>query len=137
MKRLTRMLSPTARPNLSAAVSTLLTAAALAGACAAGPAQAGDQDGVTRKAVVDLNSCAKPAWPAASLAAHQTGTVSLRFLIDTEGQVKDAQVDKSSGHAALDQAARDGIARCRFQPAQANGKSVESWVQLQYVWTLK
>lgn len=75
-------------------------------------------------------------WPQSSLAAKETGTVTLAFLVTSDGSVGDSTVKKSSGHPALDEAAREGIHKCRFVPAEAAGKSVKSWVQVQYVWTL-
>lgn len=145
MKRVTRLLRPasstTARRGLSATVSavlaTVLPALALAGAVAAGKAQA---DVVAahpdKPARVDFKSCAKPAWPHAALAAQQTGTVTLSFLVGKDGRVADAKVHKSSGHPALDDAAMDGIRKCRFSAGEVKGKPVKSWVQMQYVWTL-
>jgi hypothetical protein len=31
---------------------------------------------------------------------------------------------------------REGIARCRFKPATEDGKPVQSWTNMQYIWTL-
>jgi outer membrane biosynthesis protein TonB len=44
-------------------------------------------------------------------------------------------VRKSSGNAALDEAAREGIAKCRFHAGRQDGAPVKSGVMLQYVWT--
>lgn len=142
MKRVTRLLRPATRRDPSTTVATALAAVlpalALAGAFFAGTAQA---DVVTanpdKRAVVDFKTCAKPVWPKASLAAHHTGTVTLAFLIDTDGTVGDAEVKQSSGHPALDEAAREGIRKCRFVPGVKDGKPVASWMRMQYTWLLK
>jgi bla regulator protein blaR1 len=140
MDRITRLLRPAARRTGPATIATALPALALAGACLAGLAHANADVPVEKpdqRAVVDFSSCAKPVWPAAALAAQQTGAVTLRFLIERDGSVAESQVNKSSGHASLDEAARTGIAKCHFKPAQSGGKPVKSWVKMQYVWTLE
>lgn len=88
-------------------------------------------------AVVDFLTCSKPVWPAAALAAHHTGTVTLKFKIDREGKAVDSKVVRSSGHDSLDQAALEGIGKCHFKPALLNGMPVVSSKQMQYVWTLE
>ncbi|WP_229426920.1 M56 family metallopeptidase [Massilia atriviolacea] len=88
------------------------------------------------KAVADFSSCAKPVWPASSLKAEHTGTVTLSFKVGPNGRVNDSRVKKSSGHVLLDQAAREGIMQCRFKPGMENGKPVSSWMDMQYVWML-
>ncbi|MDQ1919296.1 TonB family protein [Massilia pseudoviolaceinigra] len=80
-------------------------------------------------------SCAKPVFPKASLRSKQEGTVTLSFLIGTDGAVKGAKIVKSSGFHLLDMAAHDGIRRCVFNPTIVDGKAEEAWMQMQYVWT--
>lgn len=139
MDRITRLLRPTPRRN-GPALAAVLPALALAAACVAGLAQASADAPVEKpekRALIDFNTCAKPVWPAEALAAKQTGTVTLRFLIERDGSVSDSQVHKSSGHPALDEAARTGIAKCSFKPASTGGKPVKAWNMLQYVWVLE
>ena len=137
MNRITHLLRPVPNRTPSAAVTAALAIAlpalALAGCVhAAQPADAPD-----KRAYIDFKTCAKPVWPQASLAAKETGTVTLAFLVDSDGSVGDSKVKKSSGHPALDEAAREGIHKCHFVPARTAGQPVKSWVQMQYVWTLK
>ena len=87
--------------------------------------------------VAQFTSCAKPKWPALSLANEETGTVTLGFLISKTGEVSDSRVNRSSGHAALDDAARAGIRHCKFKPGMRAGQAVETWMQMQYIWTLE
>lgn len=104
----------------------------------ASPVMAADDDGNNIKvATADFFSCAKPVWPAAALAEQRQGTVTLKFEISADGKVLRSAVEKSSGHADLDEAAREGIAKCMFNPGMNNGKPVLSAMQMQYVWTLK
>lgn len=90
-----------------------------------------------RRPVANFNSCIKPMYPAADLAAGHQGTVTLAFLIGVDGLVKDARVDKSSGYPQLDSAAKDAIRKCSFDPAFNDKGFVRSWTKVQYVWTLR
>jgi bla regulator protein BlaR1 len=84
-----------------------------------------------------FSSCAKPAYPARSLALQHTGTVTLGFEVGTDGKVIESVVNGSSGHPELDQAALNGIRECSFKPGLRNGTPVRTWTQIQYVWTLE
>jgi protein TonB len=88
-------------------------------------------------AVADFSTCAKPEWPKASLRNEETGTVTLAFLIGTDGRVADSKIVKSSGFRDLDKAAVVGITKCRFKPGMNDGKPEQAWMQMQYVWTLE
>jgi TonB family protein len=92
---------------------------------------------VDRHPIVEFRSCAKPHYPAADLAQAHTGTVTLGFQIAADGHVVDSGVWNSSGHEGLDLAAQDAIKKCKFVPAMANGKAVQSWTKVQYIWTLE
>lgn len=87
-------------------------------------------------AVANFSTCAKPEWPRTALRFEQQGTVTLSFLIGTDGAVADSRIEKSSGFPLLDHAAQAGISRCKFKPRIKNGVAEESWVKMQYVWTL-
>lgn len=136
MSRIKRLLRPAPQTmNWKAAMPLL----ALAGACFGiyGQAVAADSAPVMeRKPIIDFNACGKPVYPAASLQAKEEGKVNLSFDVDATGKVLGSNVVKSSGHPALDEAARSGIAKCTFKPALAGGKPVSASVKVQYVWTL-
>ncbi|NHZ35678.1 energy transducer TonB [Massilia sp. CCM 8692] len=85
---------------------------------------------------VDLASCAKPVYPADARAAQHDGTVKLAFLVGADGKLADSKVESSSGHPALDDAAHQALKLCKFRPASAKGKPVESWARVAYVWKL-
>lgn len=136
MYRIKRLLRPAPqRLTWKAAVPVLGMAAALATACAQLPAATAAEP-VRTKAVVQFASCARPQYPQQALTDRQTGTVGLGFLVDKDGTVRDARVDRSSGVASLDEAARLAIAKCSFTPAMENGVAVQSWTPVQYVWVL-
>ncbi len=69
----------------------------------------------------------------------QSNETSVVFWSDVNenGKVISSSMLKSSGHPALDEAARSGIAKCTFKPALAGGKPVSASVKAQYVWSLK
>ena len=56
------------------------------------------------------------------------GTVRVYFFIDEEGRVQDRQIDQSSGHQALDDAAMAVSEIYRFSPALNRDKKVPVWV---------
>jgi protein TonB len=82
-------------------------------------------------------NCLVPEYPAAAKAAGQTGSVALRFLVDTDGSVVESQVESSSGFPALDDAARAALSLCQFTPGTADGRPERSWARLRYVWKIR
>jgi TonB family protein len=81
--------------------------------------------------------CAKPVYPKASLRAEQQGVVALAFLIGADGAVLDSRIEKSSGFSLLDEAAREGLAKCYFKPQMENGKLSQTWFKVKYTWSLE
>ncbi|UQV47875.1 energy transducer TonB [Janthinobacterium lividum] len=69
-------------------------------------------------------------------AVKQNQCRLLVFDVNENGKAILSSVVKSSGHPALDEAARSGIAKCTFKPALAGGKPVSASVKVQYVWSL-
>lgn len=118
---------------LNCACTFGLSAMLIAG-CAQVPQIAKAPD-VRTPAVVDFSSCDKPAYPPQHRVLEE-GTVTMSFLINTEGKVADSKIVRSSGFRSLDKAAIVGIAKCRFNPATLNGVPEQAWVQMQYVWKL-
>jgi bla regulator protein BlaR1 len=140
MARIRRLLRPDVQAlNWKAAIPVL----GLAVVCAASAHAPASQRGaipptrLTETPIADFNTCAKPHYPAADLAADHQGTVTLGFLVDASGTVTASTVDKSSGYASMDEAARSALAKCRFSPALKDGIAVTEWAKVQYVWTLQ
>lgn len=88
-------------------------------------------------AMADFKSCTKPMYPKAALAEKRVGKVTIAYHIGLDGKTTDSKVTESSGHADLDESARQAISKCRFTPAIKDGQPVASWQPVQYVWTLK
>jgi protein TonB len=82
-------------------------------------------------------TCAKPDYPSASRRLEEEGTVTLRFLIGTDGRVLQAEIEKTSGYARLDDAARNALAKCQFRPGTVDGKPEPSWASIRYAWRLE
>lgn len=87
--------------------------------------------------LLQFNSCAKPMYPAESLAARHEGTVTLSFEVEADGSISGSQVKKSSGFPLMDEAAHQAIRKCKFSPAIKDGQAVKQSADVQYVWTLK
>lgn len=86
--------------------------------------------------VAAASSCRKPEYPPISRRLEETGTVTLSFLIDTNGKVIDSKVAQSSGHERLDDAARRALSLCVFKPGTVDGTPEKAWAQIRYSWTL-
>lgn len=148
--RIGRLVRPRAQAlNWKAAIPVLGLAVACMAGCAQAPVapnamtakttaqrETAVHEAAFARALARFDTCAKPMYPADALAQKATGTVTLRFLIDTDGTVADAVVQKSSGTPSLDEAARVAIAKCRFTPATVGGKPQRAWAPVQYVWSL-
>jgi protein TonB len=121
-------------PSRLARSVVLLAAACLAGGAASAPADGAAKAGVKAKA--DLASCSKPVYPPAERAAGHTGSSILVFKIGAGGDPVESRIKQSSGHAALDEAARQALMLCKFDPTSVGGKIVGIWSTVEYVWSL-
>lgn len=101
------------------AVTDAVTDSAPAIAAPSGPVEAGQ---------LHYLSSPAPSYPVAALRAGEQGTVLLRVLVGTDGRPAEVSVQTSSGHRALDLAARSQVLRSwRFQPAMQNGQAVQAY----------
>lgn len=78
----------------------------------------------------------KPIYPILSRKRKEEGSVTVRLIIDKEGQVKEYKVEKSSGFTLLDQAAVRAASKARFLPAKESGNPVPSIKTLTFVFKL-
>ncbi len=69
-----------------------------------------------------------PEYPRLARQAGITGVVWVRALVDREGNVRKAQVHKSSGTVSLDEAAVAAAYKNKFKPGIQNGRPVACWV---------
>jgi bla regulator protein blaR1 len=139
MARIRRLVRPdpqaldwrAAIPVLGLALACAASAHALSTRTATGAAA-----DVSRPAIADFSSCRKPMYPQADITAGHEGTVTVSFLVDTDGTVADSKLLGSSGFAGLDMAAQTALHKCRFSPALRHGQAVRAWTAVQYIWTL-
>ena len=83
----------------------------------AAPAPAVGTDRVAPK----LRAGDKPAYPAASIRAHEQGTTHLEVCVNNAGRVTSVTVAKSSGSSRLDDAAAKWLRNERFAPGTIGG----------------
>ncbi len=126
---------PVAAAPAANAVTVAPSAPAPAPAAPAAPAARAES--VRTAAVVNAAQCEKPEYPSASRRLEEEGTVHLRFLVGVDGKVIQSEVEKSSGHKRLDEAARAGLAKCQFRPATVDGKPEQAWASMRYTWRLE
>lgn len=96
-----------------------------------------DANVVRTPAVVDSANCEKPEYPRTSRRMEEEGTVLLKFLVGVDGKVIRSEVEKSSGHRRLDDAARTGLSLCQFKPATVDGNPEQAWSSILYTWRLE
>lgn len=69
-------------------------------------------------------------YPRESLKAREQGTVMLLVLVGVDGSVDDIRIERSSGFARLDHAARDAVKQWRFNPARHGGLAERAWAKV-------
>jgi protein TonB len=63
-----------------------------------------------------------PRYPPQSRRLREQGLVVLRVVIDEHGAASSIEIETSSGHARLDDAARDAVLRAAFRPYVEDGE---------------
>jgi TonB family protein len=86
--------------------------------------------------VVQVTAECRPAYPGSATLRGAKGSTVISVRVSEQGDVLDAIVLTSSGHADLDQAAVMGIKRCKGKPGTSAGKPVEKSVRLAMEWRL-
>ncbi|MCB2263159.1 MAG: energy transducer TonB [Candidatus Thiosymbion ectosymbiont of Robbea hypermnestra] len=79
----------------------------------------------------------RPKYPGIARRRGQEGTVILKVLVDTRGQVGSLQVQKSSGHRILDQQAMKTVRKWTFKPGNRGGRPSRMWVRVPIRFQLK
>lgn len=97
-----------------------------------------------RPFVANVNECAPKGedYPPAAQRASATGTSKIRFTIDANGKLSNAEVVKSAGttreHRLLDRLALQKLSECAFKPGiDENGRPIGGTVDVDYVWKLE
>lgn len=76
---------------------------------------------------LEYASAPPPPYPREALVDGLTGTVMLKVLVDVDGRPLEVAIQRSSGHRALDAAARRQVlSKWRFRPAMRNGQAVQA-----------
>jgi protein TonB len=76
-------------------------------------------------------------YPLASRRLKEEGTVVVRALIDTRGVPKQVALQRSSGHARLDQQALRAAMTARVKPRTENGVPFEFWIAMPLAFELE
>jgi protein TonB len=73
---------------------------------------------------VEYLEAPQPEYPAIAKRMGEQGKVILRVLISERGRPEQVEVQKSSGFARLDEAARRAAMQALFKPHTEDGKPV-------------
>jgi protein TonB len=78
----------------------------------------------------------RPLYPPESRRSGEQGLVVLRVLVDESGHVAKIEVERSSGFARLDDAARKAVAEAQFRPYVENGvpRQALAVVPIEFTW---
>ncbi len=69
-----------------------------------------------------------PAYPMSARRMGEQGKVLLKVLVSEEGKATTVQVDRSSGHSKLDEAAVEAVKKWSFVPAKRSNKPMSAYV---------
>jgi protein TonB len=86
---------------------------------------------------VEYLSPPKVEYPLSAKRAGIEGKVMLRVLIDEKGQAQRADIQQSSGHGRLDDAARSAAMRALFKPHLEDGQPMPVYALIPISFTLK
>lgn len=79
----------------------------------------------------------KPEYPSIAKSRGWTGKVMLRVQVSPEGIANSVEVETSSGHEMLDEAAIDAVKKWKFIPAKKGETAVASAVIVPIVFSLR
>lgn len=78
----------------------------------------------------------RPEYPEDARERGVEGKVSVLALVDTMGQVVDAEVMTASGEVLLDHAAELAVRQCRFRPYRQDGASREVYAVFRFAFRI-
>jgi protein TonB len=108
-------------PSAPTADHAITLPTALSGPQRSEPAEVVDRGAPKLVASVEYLREPSPHYPPQSKKLREQGLVVLRVLIDERGVACNIDIESSSGHARLDHAAKDAVARAAFRPYIENG----------------
>ncbi|MYM92243.1 energy transducer TonB [Duganella vulcania] len=79
--------------------------------------------------------CPKGEMPKISVRMEESGIVRVRVTVEVDGTVSEAKLDIPSDFRNLDNAAREQAMECKYKPAIAKGRPVQSfsWIVYNFV----
>jgi len=90
-----------------------------------------------RAARIDDAACEKPEFPARWQEDGESGSVTVAYLVDTDGKVLQSKVLESSGAPRIDRASVRAGSRCKFQPGNRDGQAALAWAKVKYSWIVE
>ncbi len=77
-----------------------------------------------------------PQYPSESRRLGEEGMVLLRVIIDEAGRADRIEIERSSGHSRLDDAARAAVKSALFRPYVENGvaRAVLATIPIEFIW---
>ena len=78
----------------------------------------------------------KPVYPMVAKSRNWQGKVMLRVLISAAGLSAKVEIERSSGHEMLDEAAVETVKTWKFVPAKHGDTPVEDWAIIPIVFSL-
>jgi protein TonB len=66
-----------------------------------------------------------PEFPAKALAQRVSGTVTIEYIVDTNGDPRDVRVVEATPPGVFDHAATQAVKHWHYEPVVANGAPVE------------
>jgi protein TonB len=107
-------------------------------AAAAGPAQAAERETLTEASFhADYLHNPRPAYPREARIRGWEGVVRLRVRVSADGRCEQVEIQRGSGHEALDEAALQAVRQWRFVPARRGDTPVASWAIVPITFTLR
>lgn len=61
----------------------------------------------------------------------------VRVMVNKDGQVEEADLERTSGYEMLDRAAVEAVEKWRFAPGTINGEAAAMWVSIPVRFALK
>ena len=92
---------------------------------------------MTRTAIPRGGYQVQPRYPTSARRQGAQGTTVLRVFVAVDGRVTEVSVERTAGHAELDEAAAEAVRRWRFEPARSGDTPVAMWVLLPVEFRLK
>ncbi len=92
--------------------------------------------GINSSATIIKSSEVLATYPKISKKMGESGTVILRVLVTSNGDVGAIEIKVSSGYQRLDESALDAVKKWKFTPAMMNGNAIDEWYVMPYSFKL-